>query len=88
LEIYEQVARASMDNNLLKFSVRNYLFNSFLCVLAKQDVVGAGRALDKYKDMDPTFQTQRECKLCDLFLKLVKILMLTLSHKLLPIMML
>jgi len=69
LEIYEQVARASMDNNLLKFSVRNYLFNSFLCVLAKQDVVGAGRALDKYKDMDPTFQTQRECKLCEAVLE-------------------
>jgi len=69
VEIYENVARAAMDNNLLKFSVRNYLFNSFLCVLAKQDTVGAGRALDKYKDMDPTFSTQRECKLCEAVLE-------------------
>jgi len=65
VEIYEQVARAAMDNNLLKFSVRGYLFHAFLCVLAKQDVVGAGRALERYKDMDPTFASQRECKLCE-----------------------
>jgi len=69
VEIYEQVARASMDNNLLKFSVRNYLFNSFLCVLAKQDTVGASRALERYKDMDPTFASQRECRLCDAILE-------------------
>jgi len=69
VEIYENVARAAMENTLLKFSVRNYLFNSFLCVLAKQDTVGASRALDKYKDMDPTFATQRECKLCEAILE-------------------
>jgi len=69
VEIYEQVARAAMDNNLLKFSVRNYLFNSFLCVLAKQDTVGAARALDRYKDLDPTFASQRECKLCEAILE-------------------
>jgi len=69
VEIYENVARAAMDNNLLKFSVRNYLFNSFLCVLAKQDTVGASRALDKYKDLDPTFGVQRECKLCEAILE-------------------
>ena len=69
VEIYEQVARASMDNNLLKFSVRNYLFHAFLCILAKQDTVGAGRALERYKDLDPTFASQRECKLCETILE-------------------
>jgi len=69
IEIYENVARASMDSNLLKFSVRNHLFNAFLCVLAKQDTVGATRALEKYKDIDPTFAVQRECKLCEAILE-------------------
>ena len=69
VEIYENVARAAMDNNLLKFSVRNYLFHAFLCVLAKQDTVGASRALEKYKEMDPTFGVQRECKLCEAILE-------------------
>jgi len=69
VEIYENVARASMDNNLLKFSVRNHLFHAFLCVLAKQDTVGAGRALEKYKELDPTFASQRECKLCETILE-------------------
>jgi len=47
----------------------DYLFNSFLCVLAKQDTVGARRALEKYKDLDPTFPVQRECKLCETILE-------------------
>jgi len=69
VQIFEEIARTSMDNNLLKFSVRNHLFHAFLCVLAKQDVVGAGRALERYKDMDPTFASQRECKLCEAVLE-------------------
>ena len=69
IEIYERVARASLDNNLLKYSVRNYLFNAFLCQIAKQDTVGAGRALERYKELDPTFASQRECRLCDAVLE-------------------
>lgn len=69
IEIYEKVARAALDNNLLKFSVRGYLFNAFLCQLAKQDTVGASRALERYKELDATFANQRECKLCDAVLE-------------------
>jgi hypothetical protein len=28
VEVYEEVAKASMDNNLLKFSVKGYLLNA------------------------------------------------------------
>lgn len=69
IEIFENVARTSLDNNLLKFSVRGYLFNAFLCQLAKQDTVGAGRALERYKELDATFANQRECKLCEAVLE-------------------
>jgi len=62
VEIYEQVARNSLDNNLLKWSVKDYFLKAIICHLCQQDVVSAKRALEKYQDMDVTFSSQRECK--------------------------
>jgi len=62
IELYEQIAAASVDNNLLKWSVKDYLFRAGLCHLAKGDVVSADRALERYQDMDASFSVQRECK--------------------------
>jgi alpha-soluble NSF attachment protein len=62
IELYEQVAAASIDNNLLKWSVKEYFLRAGLCHLAKGDIVSAERALERYKDMDATFSSQRECK--------------------------
>jgi len=62
IELYEQIASASIDNNLLKWSVKDYLFRAGLCHLAKGDVVSADRALERYQDMDASFSSQRECK--------------------------
>ena len=33
IEIYEGVARASVDNNLLKYSAKGYLLNAGICQL-------------------------------------------------------
>jgi len=65
IEIYEKVATGSLDNNLLKWSVKEYFLKAGLCHLCTSDVVAANRALEKYKDMDPTFSSQRECKLLE-----------------------
>jgi len=62
IEIYEKVASGSLDNNLLKWSVKDYFLKAGLCHLCTADIVSAKRSLDKYKDMDPTFSSQRECK--------------------------
>jgi len=62
IELYEQIAAASIDNNLLKWSVKDYLFRAGLCHLAKGDIVSAERALERYQDMDASFSSQRECK--------------------------
>jgi len=62
IEIYEQVAAQSIDNNLLKWSVKDYFLRAGLCHLAKGDVVAAERAVERYMDMDATFSSQRECK--------------------------
>ena len=46
IEVYEEVAKASMDNNLLKFSVKGYLLNAGICRLCSQDAIGAGPHVD------------------------------------------
>jgi alpha-soluble NSF attachment protein len=62
IEIYEQVAKSSLENNLLKWSCKDYFMRAGLCHLCLGDVVSAKRAVEKYRDMDPSFANQRECK--------------------------
>jgi alpha-soluble NSF attachment protein len=62
IELYEQIATQSIDNNLLKWSVKDYFLRAGLCHLAKGDVVAGERAVERYMDMDATFSSQRECK--------------------------
>jgi len=62
IELYEQVARQSIDNNLLKWSVKEYFMKAGLCHLCSQDIISCKRALEKYQEMDCTFSSQRECK--------------------------
>jgi alpha-soluble NSF attachment protein len=60
---YEKVATASVANNLMKWSVKDYFLKSGLCHLANGDQVSTNRALEKYRDMDPTFASTREHQL-------------------------
>ena len=60
IEHYEKVAAASINNNLMRYSVKDYFLKAGICHLATGDVVGVQRALDKYREMDPGFATQRE----------------------------
>jgi hypothetical protein len=47
--IYEDVAKQSMSNNLLKYSVKGYLLNAGLCQICGKDVVAINNALEKYQ---------------------------------------
>ena len=62
IEIYEQVGKTSLENNLLKWSVKEYFLKAGLCHLCQGDVVSAKRAVENYKDLDSSFGSQRECK--------------------------
>ena len=57
------MAQASIANNLMKYSVKDYFLKAGICHLATADMVSAQRALDKYRDMDPTFTSTREHQL-------------------------
>lgn len=60
---YEKVAAASVSNNLMRYSVKDYFLKAGICHLATQDTVATDRALEKYRDMDPTFTQTREHQL-------------------------
>lgn len=47
----------------MKWSVKDYFLKAGLCHLATGDQVSTNRALEKYRDMDPTFPSTREHQL-------------------------
>lgn len=62
IQYFEQVARQSISNNLMRYSVKDYLLRAGICHLAF-DIVGAKRALESYRDLDPSFLAQKEYQL-------------------------
>jgi alpha-soluble NSF attachment protein len=62
IEIYEKVAKASLESNLLKWSAKDYFLRAGLCHLCDGDVVSGRKALEQYMDWDSSFSSQRECK--------------------------
>ncbi|PVV03624.1 hypothetical protein BB560_001886 [Smittium megazygosporum] len=63
IEIFESIASASIDNQMSKWSVKDYFFKAGLCYFAANDVIGAQKAVERYKQLDSTFSSTRECKL-------------------------
>lgn len=60
---YEKVAKTSVNNNLMKYSVKDYLLKAGICHLAMNDQVGTERALEQYQEIDPQFAGLREFQL-------------------------
>ncbi|XP_047328682.1 alpha-soluble NSF attachment protein [Impatiens glandulifera] len=65
IEIYEDIARQSLNNNLLKYGVKGHLLNAGICQLCKGkgETVAISNALEQYQDLDPTFSGTREYRL-------------------------
>jgi alpha-soluble NSF attachment protein len=63
IELYEKVATVSVTNQLMKYSVKDYLLKSGICLLAAGDMVTTNQALEKYRDLDPSFISTREHQL-------------------------
>ncbi|WPH03998.1 Hypothetical protein R9X50_00688200 [Acrodontium crateriforme] len=60
---YEKISKSSINNNLMKWSVKEYLLKAGLCHLATNDMVATNRALESYRDLDPAFTQTREHQL-------------------------
>jgi alpha-soluble NSF attachment protein len=63
IELYEKVATVSVANQLMKYSVKDYLLKSGICLLAAGDMVTTNQALEKYRELDPPFTSTREHQL-------------------------
>lgn len=63
IENYDRVSAVSVTNNLMKWSVKDYFLKAALCHLATGDLVATNRAMEKYREMDPTFPSTREHQL-------------------------
>ncbi|KAL8872509.1 MAG: hypothetical protein Q9198_007194 [Flavoplaca austrocitrina] len=63
VEQYEKVAKSSVSNNLMKWSVKDYFLKAGICHLASGDTVATSRALESYRDLDTTFPSTREHQL-------------------------
>ncbi|KAF2768674.1 TPR-like protein [Teratosphaeria nubilosa] len=63
VSLYERTAKSSINNNLMKWSVKEYLLKAGICHLCTQDLVATNRALESYRDMDPAFASTREHQL-------------------------
>jgi len=62
IKIYEQVAAASLENNLLKYAAKEHFFRASLCHLCV-DMLNAQHAVQKYEEQYPAFGDSREAKL-------------------------
>jgi len=60
---YEKIAKSSVNNNLMKWSVKDYFLKAGICHLATNDLVAINRALESYRDIDPSFVSTREHQL-------------------------
>mmetsp|Transcript_57664 Transcript_57664/g.120561 ORF Transcript_57664/g.120561 Transcript_57664/m.120561 type:complete len:300 (-) Transcript_57664:14-913(-) len=75
IEGYEAVISASLDVALLKWSVKDYMFQAGLCHIAaafirqgdqvEVDPITPKRALERFQDQDASFSDTRECTLLD-----------------------
>jgi len=59
-QIFEDVGRASLGNNLLRFSVKGYFLQAGICRLCWCDAIGVLNAVDRYDESDPSFAQTRE----------------------------
>ncbi|KGO46965.1 Tetratricopeptide-like helical [Penicillium expansum] len=60
---YERISRSSINNHLMKWSVKDYLLKAGICHLATKDLVETNRALESYRELDPSFGSTREHQL-------------------------
>ncbi|KAK0706707.1 soluble NSF attachment protein [Lasiosphaeria miniovina] len=63
VENFEKVAEQSLNNNLMRYSVKEYFLKAGLCMLATKDVITTRRNLERYAEKDPSFAGQREYQL-------------------------
>jgi alpha-soluble NSF attachment protein len=60
IEVYEKVAEASVESQLLKWSVKDYYLRAGICYLCKGASMDLPAHMERYSQMDVTFNSTRE----------------------------
>lgn len=72
VSIFDQIGRACLENNLLKFGAKGHFLCSIITILASGDVVDAVNHIEQYKGLDYTFGDSRECQFMEAVAKAVQ----------------
>lgn len=62
IQIYEKVADKYLENRLTAPSAKELFFKASLLYMANDDVIGAEKGMDMYRDKDPAYGSTREYK--------------------------
>ncbi|KAF5402121.1 N-ethylmaleimide sensitive fusion protein attachment protein alpha [Paragonimus heterotremus] len=60
--IFEEAGKTAMENKLLKYGAKDYLFKATICHFCV-DLINGQKALKEYEDSYPMFADSRECGL-------------------------
>ncbi|QPG74528.1 hypothetical protein FOA43_001858 [Brettanomyces nanus] len=72
-QVYESIAKESLNNNLAKWSLKEYFLKAILCRLAdSNDYASANACLNRFLQWDPSFETTRECEFATKLIEVVK----------------
>lgn len=70
---YERIAKESLNNNLAKWSLKEYFLKAILCRLAdSNDYASANAVLQRFLQWDPSFQTTKEYELSSKLIEAVR----------------
>lgn len=61
-DLFEKIAQSALESNLLKYGARDHLLRAGMCHCV-EDQVEASRAVERYREMDPSFVGSREDEL-------------------------
>ncbi len=62
-EIFEDIAVRAMESCIMKWSAKECFFKANLCCLANNDIIGTGQALERFINLDATYESTMESKL-------------------------
>ena len=69
--LFEEIGKGCLDNNLLKYSAKDYFFKALICWFCKDKNIVKGK-MEEYKALHPAFDGTREQKLVENLLEAVE----------------
>ena len=69
---FEKMGMNQIQQGALRFGAKEHFVNSVICMILNDDDIGAGKATDRYKSIDPSMSSEREYKFLAAFIEAYK----------------